>query len=192
MTDMADTSRPAESVGVGKRVRELRQRRHFSMRQLAKNAGVAVSYVAGVEAERISPTIATLRKLLSALDTDLGAFFAEAVPSAKCVFRRDEMRVAVDEKRRYMFVLPRRPDIQIEVLDEMISPGETPEFEVLNSDIAGYVLQGNLYVEIEGEERQLLQANDSFYVPAGKPIRGLCASETEPVRLLSIYSQTRY
>jgi transcriptional regulator with XRE-family HTH domain len=189
---MADTPQPLEPTDVGKRLREFRQRRQLSMRQLAKNASVAVSYVAGVEAERISPTISTLRKLLAALDTDLGTFFAEAPPSTKWVFYHDEMRMAVDEKRCYKFVLPRRPDIQVEVLDELISPGETPEFEVLNSDIAGYVIQGELYVEVEGEERQLLHANDSFYIRAGKPIRGICASETEPVRLISIFSPTRY
>lgn len=189
---MADMPSPAESIGVGKRIKEFRVRRQLSMRQLAKNAGVAVSYVAGVEAERISPTISTLRKLLLALGTDLGAFFAEAAPSAKWTFRHDEMHSVVDEKRRYQFILPRRPDIQVEVLDELIYPGETPEFEVLSSDIAGYVLQGELYVEIEGEERQLLGVGDAFYIPAGKPVRGICASDSVPTRLISIYSPSRY
>ena len=118
--------REEEARGLGQRLRGLRQGHQLSMRQLSKQAGVALSYLAGVEAGRISPTIATLRKLLTALGTDLGGFFTEpAEATGEIVFRQEEMRVVVDAKRRYVFVLPRRPDIHVEVVDETIMPGET-------------------------------------------------------------------
>jgi transcriptional regulator with XRE-family HTH domain len=190
---MVDASeKPGVEISVGARLRELRLRHRFSMRELAKRADVAVSYVAGVEAERISPTITTLRKLLGALDTDLGTFFAEAPPSPQWVFRHDEMRAAADANRRYTFILPRRADVHIEMLDEVIAPGETPEFETLSSDLAGYVLQGKLYIEVEGEERQLLTSGDAFYVPTGKPVRGISAYKAKPVHLLTVYTAPRY
>lgn len=185
--------RNAESREVGQRLRELRLGHRLSMRQLSKQAGVALSYLAGVEAGRTSPTIATLRKLLTALGTDLGAFFTEPASSeGEIVIRQEEMRVVVDPNRRYVFVLPRRPDIQAEIVDETILPGETPEFETLSSDMAGYVLQGELLLEIQGEERQWLRPQDAFYLSTGRPVRGSCAKPGLPVRLLTIYVPARY
>ena len=182
-----------ESLGIAQRLRELRQRCSYSMRQLSRQAGVAPSYIAGVEAGRISPTISTLRKLLTALGTDLGEFFTEPAPAVESyIFRKDGMRQLVDPKRRYVFVLPRRPNIHMEIVDETIMPGETPEFETLSSDLAGYVLQGDLYLEIGEGERQLLHPFDAYYIPAGTPVRGYCAQPGMPVHMMTVYSPPRY
>ncbi|HEY3417587.1 MAG TPA: helix-turn-helix domain-containing protein [Armatimonadota bacterium] len=190
---MTDANIMADSTEIGRRLRELRQRANLSIRQLAKRAGVVASYISGVEAGRISPTIATLRKLLLGLNTDLGAFFSEPLPSdEERAFRHAAMRTAEEARRSYTFILPRRPDIPFEMVDETIMPGDTPEFEILSSDIAGYVLHGDLLLEVEGEERQLLQTNDAFFVPAGRPVRGYSARDDHPVRLLSVYSPPRY
>ncbi|MHB9129865.1 MAG: helix-turn-helix domain-containing protein [Armatimonadota bacterium] len=182
-----------ESAELGSRLRELRLRNGLSIRQLSKQAGVAPSYITGVESGRTSPTISTLRKVLAGLDTDLGAFFTESntMPEDR-IFRHDNMRTVVDKKRRYEFVLPRRKDIPVEIVNETIQFGETPQFETLTSGMAGYVLAGELILEIEGEERQVIRANDAFYIPAGLPVRGFSAKKGEAVRLLTIYTPPRY
>jgi transcriptional regulator with XRE-family HTH domain len=83
-----------------RRLRALRLRAHLSMREVARRAGVAVSYVSSVEGSRISPTLATLRKLLLALSSDIGPFFSDApTPPAGQVFRRYQMRVVSDAGR---------------------------------------------------------------------------------------------
>lgn len=177
---------------LGSRLRHLRMRCQLSVRQLAERAGVAPSYVTGVEAGRMSPTIATLRKLLLALGTDLGAFFSEDAPAPEGpVFARETMRTVVDGSRCYAFVLPRRPDIRLELLDEEIRPGETPEFETLDADLAGYVLRGELTLELEAIPARVLRTGDAFYIPAGTPVRGWCAGD-EPVRLVTVTSAPTY
>lgn len=182
-----------QSQELGRRLRELRQKATLSMRQLSKLAGVAPSYIAGLEAGRISPTIATLRKMLTALGTDLGEFFTEPAPAVEdYIFRAGEMRQLVDPKRRYVFILPRRQNIHVEIVDETIIPGERPEFETLSSDLAGYVLSGELYLEIGEQERQLLHPYDAYYVPAGTPVRGYCALPGVPVHMVTVYSPARY
>ncbi|MHB9037684.1 MAG: helix-turn-helix domain-containing protein [Armatimonadota bacterium] len=178
---------------VGGRLRELRLRYKLSMRKLAKLAGVTVSYVSDVEAGRISPTLTTLRKLLIALDTDLGEFLADNGGKHQgYVFRGDRMRSVTDQDHTNLFILPRRLDIHLEVLHETIMPSDQmPEFETLSSDEAGYVIEGQLCIEIEGDEPQILGPGDGFYVPAGRPLRGYCATE-EPVRFIGIYHPPRY
>ncbi len=182
-----------ETLDIGKWVRSYRHAKGFSIRGLAKEAGVTASYVSGVEAGRVSPTISTLRKLLVAMGTDLGEFFTEgAARNGELVYRRETMQTVRDETRRYVFMLPRRPDIQVEVVDETVMPGEQPEFETLTSDLAGFVLEGELLLEVEGEEQQQVRVDDAFYVPSGRPVRGRSTSDESPVRLVTIYVPPRY
>ena len=66
----------------GRKLRALRLRAHLSMREVARRAGVAVSYVSNLEAGRLSVTLASLRELLVALGSDLGPFLAAEQPVA--------------------------------------------------------------------------------------------------------------
>ncbi len=94
----------------GRRLHALRLRAHLSMRELARQAGVAVSCVSNIEA-RLSVSLATLRKLLLALGTDLGPFFADELPAPSgWVFRRRQMCAMTDAGRCYTLVLPARPE----------------------------------------------------------------------------------
>lgn len=179
--------------GIGGQIKRLRQEKRLSMRQLSKLANVTVSYISELESDRVSPTIATLRKVLVALGTDLGSFFANsATRTEDYVVRREAMRSVEDATRRYVFLLPRRQDVQVEFVEECFQPGESPEFEVISSDLAGYVVEGNLVLELEGEEQQLLRAGDAFYAPAGRPVRGSSAHKTRPVKLITVYVPPRY
>lgn len=173
----------------GRKLRALRLRAHLSMRELARQAGVAVSYVSNLEAGRVCATLATLRKLLVALGSDLGPFFStEQSAAAGLVFRRQQMQASSDAGRSYTFVLPSRADIRLIMLDEELFAGERPEFETLDGDLAGYVLSGELLLELRGEKPQILQAGDAFYVPAGTPARGRCGS-AKSVRLVTVAMQ---
>lgn len=57
------------------RLREWRDRRGLSIRQLADRAGVTFSTVHRIEAGRLSPTVAMLEKLAKALGVDVVDFF---------------------------------------------------------------------------------------------------------------------
>lgn len=176
----------------GRKLRALRVRAHLSMRELARQAGVAVSYVSNLEAGQVSATLATMHKLLAALGSDIGSFFACEQPVTKgWIFRRQQMLTTSDAGRNYTFILPSRPDIRMNMLDEELFAGERPEFETLEGDLAGYVIAGELVFEMEGEEEQILQAGDAFYVPAGRAARGRCGSG-KSVRLVSVFLQQNH
>ena len=180
-------------VEVGPRLRQLREQAGLSMRQLAAQADVAASYVSSVEAGRISPTIGTLRKLLLVLGEDIAGFFAAGAPAVENhVFRGDEMREVADTTRRYVLLLPRRHDIRCEMLHEELYPSDdTPPFEDIGADLAGHVLDGEVLLEIEGQEARTLRAGDAFYVPEGQLVRGRCSSDT-PARLITVIVPPRY
>ncbi len=178
---------------LGSRIKRLRTGQALSLRQLAERAGVAPSYLSAVERDKLSPTIALLGKVLAALGTDLAAFFTAALveDEARFVFRRDAMQTVEDGGRRYTFLFPKRQDLRLEVLEEVLLPGETPDYEDLPVDLAGYVVCGTLLIEIEGIGAEEVHPGDAFYVPAGYPVRGRCLHDT-PVQLLTMMTPPRY
>jgi quercetin dioxygenase-like cupin family protein len=107
------------------------------------------------------------------------------------VFRRPQMQTTSDKGRSYTFLLPARADIQFNMMDEELFAGEQPEFESLTGDLAGYVLAGDLRLELAGEPRQLLHPGDSFYVPAGRSARGRCGAG-KSVRLISVFLRANH
>lgn len=189
------TSDTLEATNIGIKLRELREEAGLSLRDLGVAAGVAASYLSSLERGGSSPTLATLRRILVALGTTLEAFFAEPSPPAKTevhVFRREHMRAAADSCRRYTFLLPRRKEMQAEMLDEYLLPGERePEFETLESAISGVVLAGILELDIHDAGVEVLRPGDAFHIPAEAPHRGRCIS-SEPVRLITVFTPPTY
>ena len=173
--------------GVGARIQDLRKRCGLSIRELARKAEISAAMLSYVERGQNSPSLATLQKLLAALDTDLAGFFADKnAQDAGPIFRREQMRVVADAERTYAMVLGRHADVKLEMLDEQIRPSRRkPEYETLQCDVAGYVLSGTLTLEMRGRSPQTLRPGDAFYVPKKTTHRGF-ATGAETVRLITV------
>lgn len=178
-----------EDLKVGAQLRNLRQRSDISLRQLSKMADVSVSYLSAIEKDTVSPTLATLRKVLIALGTNFYEFFNdEKTSEEKYFFRKAAMRTVTDSDREYTCILPLRDDIKFELMDEIYIEGKNlPEFETLENDFAGYVVSGNIILEIGDQKPTQLHTGDAFYVPEGTPVRGYCTSG-QTARLITALS----
>jgi transcriptional regulator with XRE-family HTH domain len=178
---------------VGHRVQTLRKRCGMSIRQTAERARVTAGMISCIERGKTSPSITTLQKILTALGTDLAAFFAghaEGEPGP--VFPREAMRTISDGERNYTIVFAKRDEIHVEMFDEHIYPGRRrPPFETLQCDVAGYIIGGRLVLEIRGRDRQTLRPGDAFYIPKGQEHRGWAAKD-QPVRLITVYHPAKY
>lgn len=182
-----------DDLPLGHRIQLLRRRCGMSLRQLAARSGVAAGMISYVERGQTSPSLATLQKLLAALGSDLGSFFATQASDVQGpVFAREQMQVVSDRERTYTMLLTRRPGIRLEMFDEELRPStKKPEFETLTCDVAGYVLSGSLALELEGQKRRTLRPGDAFYVPKATAHRGYAVGD-QPVRLVSVYHPPRY
>ncbi len=161
----------AVSDEIGKRIRALRQKMGFSMRECASRAGIAVSFLSKVEAGKASPTLMTMQKILEALEMDLGAFFGDRVgrDPRPLVFPHRAMKLAQDHDRTWCFAFPRRSDIKLTLTHEEYRPQtRVVECEHHLMDLAGLVLEGELTLEIPGEAIHRVRKNDAFYLPAGQ------------------------
>jgi HTH-type transcriptional repressor of puuD len=171
----------------------LRQRCNLSIRQLADLAGVTAGMISCIERDKNSPSIATLQKILTALNTDLASFFGgDPAPEPGPVFVRQKMKIVSDEERSYTIVFPRHKDIAVEMMDEQLLPKKRrPPYEELDCDVAGYLIGGSLILEVQGEPQWTLRPGDAFYIPRGHPHRGYAIGE-EPARLITVCSPARY
>lgn len=178
---------------LAKRIQMLRKRCGLSIRQLAGLSGVTAGMISFIERGKNSPSITTLQKILSALGTDLAAFFAEDRKRQEGpAFLREHMRAISDGDRTYTIVFSKQPGVGVEMFDETIRLSKRrPPFETLKCDVAGYVLSGNLVVEVKKDGKWVLRPGDAFYIPKGKEHRGF-AVDDEPVRLVTVYHPARY
>ena len=108
---------------VGEKIRVLRQRCGLSVRKLAELSGVTAGMISCVERQKVSPSLATLHKILSALGTNLAALLGgESDPGSGPVFVRERMTLVTDSERSYTIVFPRSEDIHVEMTDKQILP----------------------------------------------------------------------
>jgi transcriptional regulator with XRE-family HTH domain len=75
-----------QAISLGSRLRHLRQERHLSQRELAGLAGVSPNAVSLIERDEISPSVATLQRLASALKVKMSYFFEEVETQASVIF----------------------------------------------------------------------------------------------------------
>jgi transcriptional regulator with XRE-family HTH domain len=178
---------------VAQKLQVLRERSGLSIRKLAEASGVTAGMISCIERQKSSPSLTTLQKILTALGSDLSTFFSSnGLEQEQYRFFRERMRSVNDQERSYTIVFPKREDVRIEMFDEQMYPHKKhPEFEKLECTVAGYILSGQLTLEIKGEEKKLLRPGDAFNIPPGVEHRGY-ASTDEPVRVITVYTPEIY
>ncbi len=164
-----------DAPDLGARLRTLRERRGLALRELARRTGIAVSFLSALERGRDNVAVATLKRILDALNVTLGAFFAgTAPPAAKVVWRRRELAEIAGKSHGVSFreVAAGRPGRALQLLVERYAPGGDTGPAVYRhaADEAGVVLRGKLELTLDGE-RHLLGPGDAFYFDARRPHR---------------------
>jgi transcriptional regulator with XRE-family HTH domain len=75
---MAAVDRGFEPSRVGNRLREERENRGMSLRELARRVGVSPSLVSQIELDRVNPSVSTLYALVTELGMTMGEVFGDA------------------------------------------------------------------------------------------------------------------
>jgi transcriptional regulator with XRE-family HTH domain len=96
---MAETLKDLQSIDVGTRLRELRQERGLSLRNLARASGLSTNALSMIERSRTSPSVSTLYKIADALGVPITAFFRLEPPRRNIVFRKSSERMRLSVPR---------------------------------------------------------------------------------------------
>ncbi|MCK6472791.1 MAG: helix-turn-helix domain-containing protein [Planctomycetes bacterium] len=160
---------------VGSRLRDLRASRGLSLRALAERAGVTAGALSQIENGHTSPSVSTLKKLLAALGTTLGAFFAEDAASepGRFIYRKAELvNVASGNGLRFLALPGPAGERQLQILHETYAPGaDTGEEPYAHAgEESGVCLAGTIEITVDGRT-ELLGPGDAYWYASTLPHR---------------------
>ncbi len=143
-------------MDVGQRLREIRKKTGVSQRELAKRAGVTNSTISMIEKNSVSPSVSSLKKVLSGLPMSLMEFF-DSEDSAKVqtpvVYPENELLDSSVDDIDWKLVGKSFPNRQMSFLVERLPPGADTgaEMYVHEGEEAGYVVDGKFELTVDGE-----------------------------------------
>lgn len=158
---------------IGPRFKALRERAGLSQRELAKRAGVTNGFISQIESNAVSPSVASLSKLLSKIPSSMAEFFAIDEPQPEQFYtRRQEQPEIGRGKISYRQVGHYHEDRHIGMLRETLSPGADTGKEMLvhEGQECGVIVQGELELTVNDQVTVLLEG-DSYYFDSQRPHR---------------------
>ena len=161
------------SIEVGKQLRAVRTAFGLSQRELAKRAGVTNGMVSLIEQDRVSPSIGSLQKILSAFPMTMAEFFTRDMQGqANVVFRADELPNVGTDDIQYCLVAAMRSDRNMSILSETYDPDTDTGEDLLthSGEEGGVVVEGELELTVAGKI-WVLGPGDAYYFDSRLPHR---------------------
>jgi transcriptional regulator with XRE-family HTH domain len=93
-----DISLEVKALKIGSKVRELRQKKHYTLQDVAAKTGLSKPFLSQIENHHVVPPVATLLKLARAFDVGLAYFFQDEVGIDRIAITRRDDRVRVERR----------------------------------------------------------------------------------------------
>ncbi len=90
-----------KALQIGSKVRDLRERRHYTLQELSVKTGLSKALLSQIENNRVIPPIATLLRLAKALEVGLSYFFQDEVKGQSVYITRSNERLRVDRRTHH-------------------------------------------------------------------------------------------
>jgi transcriptional regulator with XRE-family HTH domain len=167
------SSQPEPDAGeVGPRLRQLRDQKGLSARQVADLAGLTPAYLSRLENGRVSPTVTTLARLVAAMGETMATLFQEPPGAQETVVRRGERHLMRSRGVLDSQVTPGWAK-RLEILESLVEPGEGSSDRLhthAGDEECVLVLEGQLDLFLGGE-RHRLETGDSATFDCRSPHR---------------------
>lgn len=150
---------------IGTRLREARAARRLTLDAVAAGCGVTKGYLSKLERDNAVPSVATLVRICSTLDIDIGSLF-DTAPVGELVRAGSMPRVSFGGENMTEYLLSPTGERRIQVLLSEIEPGGGSGTETysLPADIAFvHVLSGALTMSFDDDATEVvLGGGDAF------------------------------
>jgi len=158
-------------LGLGTRIRALRQSRRLTLRAVADRAGVTESFLSQVERDVTSPSIATVGRIARALEISIAQLFAEEPVTGRVVRREARRRVAYPGLKATDEFLTANMAGRLQVIMSTIDPGggtgEEPYSHDSDEEVV-VILSGVLDLWV-ADEHYVLREGDAIQFPSRLP-----------------------
>ena len=178
---------------IGARLKAMRSAAGLSQRQLAERANVPHAQISNVEKNKVSPSVSTLRRILSGVGVSMADFFEpeREVPPGP-FFEADQLldltsKIAVNAigegtGRMAFRQIGDARSHNLQILHEVYEPGADTGETLLQhpSSEGGYVVEGELEVTVDAEVR-ILRAGEAYLFDSRQPHRFRNLSDTRTI-----------
>ena len=155
-----------EGLSIGNDIRALRKSRSWTLQQLADTLDRSVGFISQLERGISEPSISDLRKIANLFDVPVSLFFGEADgdPAERGYVVRAGSRRKLGGADGPLIEELLSPDLggSFEIIrSEFAAGGERAELLTRDTEEAGYIISGQLDLEIDGQWFEL-GPGDSF------------------------------
>ena len=160
-----------QAQSMGERLAATRRRLGLSQRRVAELSGLTHGAICMIEQDKVSPSVASLQKLLSVYELPLSRFFAEEeVASTPSVVIRAEQLIELGSQGISMKLVHNGNNRrQLGFMLETYAPGTDTGGQVTHlGEEVGTVLEGSVILTVAGQTYQL-SAGDSYVIDTGEP-----------------------
>jgi transcriptional regulator with XRE-family HTH domain len=167
------TETHTEDPTVGQRLKKLRDMFGLSQRELARRANVTNGTISLIEQGEVSPSIGSLKKVLSGFPIPLADFFSTVlVAEQPAFFKKDELTEIADGDVRYLQVGRNLQNWAIQMLHEEYAAGADTGKEMLShaGEESGIIVSGQIEITVGGQV-QLLGPGEAYYFNCRLPHR---------------------
>ena len=182
---------------VGQSVKELREKKGLSLKDISQRTGLEPELLAEIEKGEVSPPLGTIIKLAKALEMKMGYFISGAENLPYTIVRKNEQRLisrydsGTSDKYGYEFssLAPYKKDRHMEPFLVTLEPVDIEEERATHDGQEFiYVLEGTMEVRL-GEEVHLLKPGDAIYYDSTVPHLVKCGGEDKTKILAVLYAE---
>lgn len=195
-----DSKKELKDLGIGRKIRALREQKYISLADMAKNTGIQEVLLSQIEADVVAPTVATLLNIAKMLGVGIDFFFTDYQSDLKIeVVRSDQRRViAAPSHKKNTRLVYSYESLAYQMAEKHMEPFmvefslDTHESELVPLSHAGeefiYILEGKVEF-ISADKRIRLAQGDSLYFHSKIPhvLRGIGSVKPKAIAVLYPY-----
>ena len=155
-----------ERKNLGQHIRQLRKAKGLTLQALAAEVGCSESMLSKIENGKGNPSMRVLHNISKALDTNMGSLFMPN-PSPELVSRKGQRHLAQLVSGHGVileYLSPHQPGHQLQAHIHIIEPGGSSLESISHEgEELGYVLEGEVELNVEGKSYQLAEGDSFFF-----------------------------
>lgn len=164
-----------KNLRIGAKLRHARKVKGYRLADLAERVGCSEGFLSKLENNKVKPSLQLLHKIVGELNTSIGSLFEAEHESDGVVMRKGKRR------RIHTGAFRRAEGVSIECLVpnpevrllygaiHIVAPGGGSEGHITHEgEEVGFILEGELNLEVNGESYHLAQG-DSFFFQSDLP-----------------------
>jgi transcriptional regulator with XRE-family HTH domain len=195
-----EEKRDFQEIHVGERIKQLRESKNLSLKDLADLTGFSTALLSQIENHLVSPSLGTMIKLARAMGIRVGDFLGETKGEPFTIVRKDERksvsRFASKDGVKYGYSYEslgfEKKDRHMEPFIVTLEPATVKSYKtsVHEGEEFIFVLEGEMEV-ILGDHTDVLYPGDSIYYDSTIPHRVQCHQDKVTKILAVLYAAER-